>query len=109
MQSSQLEQLERGLHDVLRLLERDESGAGATLSQDHPAVRAAAACELMLPETLTASTLAESARHKIDTVHVLLARAREHEKLPPAAQLAADEGYMVGAEDLRQQGDDKPA
>ncbi|GGC12608.1 hypothetical protein [Pseudoduganella buxea] len=103
MQSSQLEQLERGLHNVLRLAERDEGRAGAALNPDHPAVQAAAACELMLPEILTAATLAEAARHKIDTVQVLLARARAHEKLPPEAQLAADEGYLVDAEDVRQQ------
>ncbi len=108
MQSSQLEQLERGLHDVVRLAERDEGRAGATLDPDHPAVQAAAACELMLPEILTAATLAEAARHKIDTVHVLLARAREHEKLPPEAQLAADEGYLADVDDLRFQ-DNKPA
>ncbi len=108
MQSSQLEQLERGLHDVLRLAERDEGRTGATLGPDHPAVQAAAACELMLPEILTAATLAEAARHKIDTVQVLLARARAHEKLPPEAQLAADEGYLADAADLRFQ-DNKPA
>ncbi|AXA90470.1 hypothetical protein [Massilia sp. YMA4] len=99
MQSIQLEQFEQGLREVLRLLERDESG-GAALPADHPAVKAAAACELMLPQPLTATTLAQAARHKIDNVQVLLARAREHEKLPPEAQLAADEGYLVGEEDL---------
>jgi hypothetical protein len=86
MHSTQLEKLEQGLREVLRLLERDESGG---------------ACELMLPQPLTAATLAQAARHKIDNVQVLLARAREHEKLPPEAQLAADEGYLVGEEDLR--------
>lgn len=99
MQSMQLETLEQGLREVLRLLERDESG-GAGLPAGHPAVKAAHACELMLPEPLTAATLAQAARHKIDNVQVLLARAREHEKLPPAAQLAADEGYLLDEEDL---------
>ncbi|WEF34167.1 hypothetical protein [Pseudoduganella chitinolytica] len=99
MQSMQLEKLEQGLREVLRLLERDERGA-AGLGVDHPAVTAAHACELMLPEPLTAATLAHAARHKIDNVQVLLARAREHEKLPPAAQLAADEGYLLDENDL---------
>jgi hypothetical protein len=39
-------------------------------------------------------------RHKIDTVQVLLTRAREHEQLPPDAQLAADEGYMASTDEL---------
>lgn len=99
MQSIQLEKLEQGLREVLRLLEREERGAAA-LGADHPAVQAADACELMLPEPLTAATLAKAARHKIDNVQVLLARAREHEKLPPVAQLAADEGYLLDENDL---------
>ncbi|AVR97228.1 hypothetical protein [Pseudoduganella armeniaca] len=105
MHSTQLEKLEQGLREVLRLLERDESG-GAALPAEHPAVEAADACELMLPQPLTATTLAQAARHKIDNVQVLLARAREHEKLPPEAQLAADEGYLVGEEDIATQRDD---
>jgi len=100
MQSIQLERLEQGLREVLRLVERDDHPAATVLGADHPAVRAADACELMLPEPLTLATLADAARHKIDTVHVLLARAREHEKLPPEAQLAADEGYLVDEDDI---------
>ena len=104
MESARLEQLEAGLREVLRLIERDESPASADrnaeLSPEHPAVRAAGACELMLPEHLTLDTLAETARHKIDTVQVLLERAREHESLPPSAQLAADEGYIAGLDEL---------
>jgi hypothetical protein len=99
MESARLEQLERGLHKVLGLIERDETGATGSLQADHPAVRAADACELMLPQPLTLASLAEAARHKIDNVQVLLARAREHESLPPDAQLAADEGYMASNDD----------
>ena len=101
MQSAQLERLEQGLREVLRLVARDDHPADTPLASDHPAALAANACELMLPEPLTLATLAGAARHRIDTVQVLLARPREHEKLPPEAQLAADEGYQIGAEDLK--------
>ena len=101
MQSTQLEHLEQGLREVLRLVERDDHPADTPLAPDHPAARAADACELMRTEPLTLASLADAARHKIDTVQVLLARAREHEKLPPEAQLAADEGYLAGEEDLK--------
>ena len=100
MESARLEQLELGLRQVLRLIERDESGISGELPATHAAVKAAEACELMLPQPLTLATLAEAARHKIDNVQVLLARAREHESLPPEAQLAADEAYLVGQDEL---------
>lgn len=99
MQVARLEQLEQGLREVVRLAERDDHDPHGALQLDHPAVRAADACELMLPRPLTLATLADSARHKIDTVQILLARAREHESLPPVAQLAADEGYMISNEE----------
>lgn len=100
MESSQLEQLEQGLRHALQLIERDESGAQGEINESHPAARAAQQCELMLPEQLTLASLAEAIRHKIDTVHVLLDRARAHEKLPADAQLAADEGYLTSDDDL---------
>ena len=110
MESARLEQLEQGLHQVLRLIERDETGAAASsqLSADHPAVVAAGQCELMLPEQLTAQSLAAAARHKIDNLQVLLARAREHESLPPEAQLAADEGYLASVDGLPEAADNTP-
>lgn len=98
MESSQLEQLESGLRNALQLVERDESGAQGEIDASHPAARAAQECELMLPEPLTLASLAEAIRHKIDTVHVLLDRARAHEKLPADAQLAADEGYLTATD-----------
>lgn len=100
MESSKLEQLEQGLRQALQLVERDETGARGEIEPGHPAARAAEACELMLPEPLTLASLGEAIRHKIDTVHVLLDRARAHEKLPPDAQLAADEGYLTSEDDL---------
>lgn len=100
MESRRLEQLEQGLRHALQLTLRDESGAQGEIERTHPAAKAAEACELMLPEVLTLASLAEAIRHKIDTVHVLLDRARAHEKLPPDAQLAADEGYLTGEDDL---------
>lgn len=100
MESSKLEQLEQGLRHALQLVERDESGAQGEIKPDHPAARAAESCELMLPEVLTLASLGEAIRHKIETVHVLLDRARAHEKLPPDAQLAADEGYMAEPDEL---------
>lgn len=103
MESSRLEQLEQGLRHALQLVERNESGAQGELERSHPAARAAEAAEMMLPEPLTLASLADAIRHKIDTVQVLLERARGHEKLPPDAQLAADEGSMTGADDLTQQ------
>ena len=54
----------------------------------------------MLPEPLTLAALFETVHHKIDTVQVLLTRAREHEQLQPDAQLAADEGYMASTDEL---------
>ncbi|WP_338763427.1 hypothetical protein [Massilia sp. METH4] len=98
MQSSRLEQLEQGLRNALQLVERDETGAQGEIATSHPAARAAEECELMLPEPLTLASLAEAIRHKIDTVHVLLDRARAHEALPPEAQLAADEGYLTATD-----------
>ena len=100
MESSRLEQLEKGLCNVLRLIERDESGQPGELAREHPAARAAEECEVMLPEPLTLAALFETVRHKIETVQVLLARAREHDQLPPDAQLAADEGYMASTDEL---------
>jgi hypothetical protein len=102
MESIRLEQLEQALRQALQLVERDESGSHGELAPDHPAARAAEAAEMMLPEPLTLASLAEAICRKIDTVQVLLERARAHEKLPPDAQLAADEGYMTGADDLTQ-------
>lgn len=99
MQVARLEQLEQGLRDVVRLAEHDDRDPHGALQLDHPAVRAADACELMLPRPLTLAALAQSARHKIDTVQILLTRAREHESLPPVAQLAADEGYMSSTDE----------
>lgn len=98
MESSQLEQLERGLRNALHLVERDETGAQGEIEPAHPAARAAQECELMLPEPLTLASLGGAIRHKIDTVHVLLDRARAHEKLPSDAQLAADEGYLTATD-----------
>ena len=100
MESSRLEQLEQGLRNVLRLIERDETRQSGELAREHPAARAAEECEVMLPEPLTLAALFETVHHKIDTVQVLLTRAREHEQLPPDAQLAADEGYMASTDEL---------
>ncbi|GGX89156.1 hypothetical protein GJV26_25365 [Massilia dura] len=99
MESSKLEQLEQGLRHALQLVERDETGAQGEIETGHPAARAAESCELMLPEPLTLASLGEAIRNKIETVHVLLDRARAHEKLPPDAQLAADEGYLTGTDE----------
>jgi hypothetical protein len=96
MESARLEQLEQGLRNALRLIDRDEGDDA--VRADHPAVQAAQACELMLPEPLTMTALAEAIRHKIETVQVLLDRARAHEALPPDAQLAADEGYLTATD-----------
>jgi hypothetical protein len=95
MESKRLEELDVGLHKALALAERDEGDSTDLLSPDHPAARAALDCEVMLPDVLTAPALAETLRHKIDTVKVLLERARAHEALPPEAQLAANEGYLA--------------
>lgn len=100
MESKRLEQLELGLRGVLRQIERDEGREAGELSDGHPAARAALECEVMLPEPLTLGSLRDTVRHKIDTVQVLLERAREHEALPPDAQLAADEGYMASTDEL---------
>lgn len=98
MESSRLEQLEQCLRDALRLAERGESEPGQVITASHPAALAAIDCELMLPEPLTPAALVATIRHRIDNVQVLLARAREHEKLPADAQLAADEGYLTGSD-----------
>ena len=101
MESVRLEQLEQGLHEVLRLIDVDRRDPHTALPPDHPAVLAAEACELMQPEKLTLASLAGSARHKIENVQVLMKRAREHESLPPEAQIAADEGYMTSSDDVQ--------
>ncbi len=100
MESSRLEQLEQGLRNALRVIERDKSGQSSALAPEHPAARAAEECEVMLPNPLTLAALSETVRHKIDTVQVLLTRPREHEQLQPDAKLAADEGYMASTDEL---------
>jgi hypothetical protein len=95
MESKRLEQLDQGLHRALAMAQRDESATDGALSPDHPAVTAAQSCEVMLPEVLTLASLVDTLRHKIETVQVLLERARAHEALPPEAQLAANEGYLA--------------
>lgn len=99
MQVSKLEELSARLRRL-----RDQLGAGA-LSDDKPLeegdelVRAARACEFMLPERLTVASLRETVDHKIETVDVLLERARKHEAMPDEAQLVADQEYTATEED----------
>jgi hypothetical protein len=98
MQVSKLEELSARLHRL-----RDQLGAAPSddqpLEEGDQLVRAARACEFMLPERLTVASLRETVDHKIETVGVLLERARKHEALPDEAQLVADQEYTATEED----------
>lgn len=100
MQVSELEQLDARLH-ALRDRLREQARAERVLAMDDPLVKAALECEFMLPETLTVHNLADTVERKIGNVRLLLERARSHESLPEAAQIASGQEYMAGMEDYR--------
>ncbi|MGN6388493.1 MAG: hypothetical protein ACTHL1_03210 [Burkholderiaceae bacterium] len=107
METSQIETLSACLCRLRERLHDRLAAAGASrdepLADDDPLVRAARDCDFMLPRPLTAAALADTVERKIDTVRVLLERARRHEALPEAAQAAADEGYLTTEEDVDEQ------
>lgn len=100
MQVSELEQLDARLHQLRDRL-RSEPHAERVLGMDDALVKAALACEFMLPETLTVHTLSDTVERKIGNVQLLLERARSHENLPESAQIAAGQEYMAGMQEYR--------
>lgn len=100
MQVSELEQLDARLHSLRDRLRAETHGERVLVMED-PLVKAALECEFMLPETLTVRNLAETVERKIGNVQLLLERARSHEALPEAAQIAAGQEYMAGQQEYR--------
>lgn len=74
------------------------------IAMDDALVGMANACEFPLPATLTARTLAEEVERKLGNVAVLMARAREHESLPPEMRAAADQENPMMVEDYKDGG-----
>ncbi len=97
MQVSDLEELSVRLQRVREQLANISEDK--QLTHDSAVVQAAKACEFMLPATLTVRSLSETVDRKIANVVVLLERARRHEALPEAAQVAAVQGYAADRED----------
>lgn len=94
MELTTLEALSARLHRLRTQLDAAGVGRNEPLSENHPLVQAATACEFMLPRPLTIASLSDTVDRKIGNVTVLLERAREHADLPEAAQVAADQEYM---------------
>ena len=97
--TAQLEQMTERLQALKSYLARREQSPDATMDMNDPAVEMAAACEFPLPGKLTGRTLAEEVERKIANVDVLMARAREHEALPPEMRAAADQENPLMVED----------
>lgn len=102
--TAQLEQMTERLHALKSHLARREQSPDAPMDRNDPAVAMAAACEFPLPGTLTGRTLAEEVDRKIANVDVLMARAREHEALPPEMRAAADQENTLMVEDYKDGG-----
>ncbi|WP_220807551.1 hypothetical protein [Noviherbaspirillum aridicola] len=100
MQVSELELLDVRLHQLRDRL-RSEPHGERMLGMDDPLVKAALACEFMLPEQLTVRNLADTVERKIGNVQLLLERARSHEQLPESAQIASGQEYMAGSQEYR--------
>ena len=103
MSTEQLEQMQQKLTALKSRLQQAH-GQDQPISMDDPLVGMANACEFPLPATLTARTLAEEVERKLDNVAVLMARAREHESLPPEMRAAADQENPMMVEDYREGG-----
>jgi hypothetical protein len=88
--AAQLEHLLDKLENLTSQLHSSSKPSQAELAHDDPLVELANECEFMLPSPLTASNLLETAERKINNVLVLLERAKQHQEIPPDAQLAAD-------------------
>ncbi|GIZ51383.1 hypothetical protein NCCP691_13970 [Noviherbaspirillum aridicola] len=100
VQVSELELLDVRLHQLRDRL-RSEPHGERMLGMDDPLVKAALACEFMLPEQLTVRNLADTVERKIGNVQLLLERARSHEQLPESAQIASGQEYMAGSQEYR--------
>nr|WP_217344498.1 hypothetical protein [Noviherbaspirillum sp. L7-7A]MBV0878651.1 hypothetical protein [Noviherbaspirillum sp. L7-7A] len=102
--TAQLEQMTERLHALKSHLARREQSPDAPMDMNDPAVAMAGACEFPLPGRLTGRTLAEEVDRKIANVDVLMARAREHEALPPEMRAAADQENTLMVEDYKDGG-----
>lgn len=102
--TAQLEQMTERLHALKSYLARREQSPDAPMDMSDPAVDMAGACEFPLPGKLTGRTLAEEVDRKLANVDVLMARAREHEALPPEMRAAADQENTLMVEDYKDGG-----
>ncbi len=102
--SKQLEQMAERLQALKMRLARREQAPDAPIAMDDPLADMARACEFPLPGTLTGRTLAEEVERKLANVDVLMARAREHEALPPEMRAAADQENTLMVEDYKDGG-----
>lgn len=102
--TKQLEQMAQRLQALKTRLERHEQAPDAPIAMDDPLVDMARACEFPLPAKLTGRTLSEEVERKLANVDVLMARAREHEALPPDVRAAADQENSLMVEDYKDGG-----
>jgi hypothetical protein len=102
--TAQLEQMTERLQALKSYLARREQSPDAPMDRNDPAVDMAGACEFPLPGRLTGRTLAEEVDRKLANVDVLMARAREHEALPPEMRAAADQENTLMVEDYKDGG-----
>lgn len=92
---AQLERLLDQLENLADKLRSSSRPVDEVLPDDDSLVVAAKECEFMLPTPLTAANLLETAERKINNVHVLLERAKQHQEIPSDARLAADNEDML--------------
>ncbi len=86
-----LEALHRQLCHLATRLNDDCRPPDTALEPGDTLLDDARACDFLLPSPLTLLTLQDSVQKKIETVAVLMERAKVHESLPRAAQAAAEE------------------
>ena len=97
--TEKLETLCGKLQDLDNFLRVDARAPATALEQTDRLVVASQACDVMLPSPLTLAALSLTIQKKIETVGVLLERARLHQLLPADAQAAAEEENMFMEED----------
>jgi len=102
--TEQLERISEKLHALKTRLTHRGQAPDVEIDMNDPLVEMAQACEFPLPGRLTGRTLMEEVDRKLANVDVLMARARQHEALPPDVRAAADQENSLMVEDYREGG-----
>lgn len=103
--TEQLESIKQQLLVLAKRLTADPRSSDSELPQNDPLVAQALECDFILPSPLSMATPSVTVRRKLETVDVLLDRARLHRTLPAEAQAAAEEDNRFLQEDYQ----DEPA